>query len=666
VISPYVEDVLIQLGINAVLALSLYFPLSAGQLSLGQAGFMAIGAYASSWLTATLRWPWPVAFGVAIVMAACVGALVGLPALRVRGIYLVLMTMAFGEIVRVFFLNFGPTGGAEGLRGMPYATTLPVVAAAVAILTWLAARTASSRIGRAFEAVKRQELAAEVIGVDVIHVKLVSFTTGAAVAGLAGALWAHYVQYIQPEEFGFHRSVMPFTFMVVGGVETYWGAIVGAAALTALPEWLRFLKEWRLVFYGLAMIAVMIVRPQGLVDRRLLQLFKGGHVMRLRSLSAVIAAVGLVALAAGTPHAAAKLAGKSVRLVGIYPITGSQAEWGQHSKIATEIAVEEINAAGGIGGVPVEVTIQDTATEPAQAIPLARKAALEDKALAILGPCVSTEFEAIAPLLDRLKIMIVSQCSAKPGLAALSQWAFRNTLTSDKQLEPAVEIWKKRFNVKTAAILYDQGDAVAAAEGSKVLPALFKKHGIELKDMLTYQAKDIDFSAQVTKIKALNPDGIGLGSCYQQAANIVREARKQGLRQPFIAGACTGSPEFAKLTGKDGDGTIIASAGWADDPRPKVQAFVKKFMERSGGKKPNYGGMRTYDNVYLMKHAIETTGVTGKPEDLEADRDRIRRGWNQVKDFDGIAGLTTLLEREGAGKPTVLNVKDGALTKIEY
>ena len=270
-LGPYFEDVLVQLGINVILALSLYFPLSAGQLSLGQGGFMAIGAYASSWLTAALGWPWPAAFALGTAAAAAVGALVGLPALRVRGIYLVLMTMAFGEIVRVFFLNFEPTGAAQGFRGMPFVTTLPLVAALALVVAVLAARTASSRVGRAFAAIKRDELAAEVIGIDVTRAKLVSFTVGAAVAGLAGALWAHYVQFIEPEEFGFHRSVMPFTFVVVGGIETYWGALVGAAALTLLPEWLRFLKEWRLALYGVAMLVVMVVRPQGLVDHRLVE-----------------------------------------------------------------------------------------------------------------------------------------------------------------------------------------------------------------------------------------------------------------------------------------------------------------------------------------------------------------------------------------------------------
>lgn len=270
-IGPYFEDVLIQLGINVILALSLYFPLSAGQLSLGQGGFMAIGAYLASWLTATQGWPWPLAFAAGAIAAGLVGALVGLPALRVRGIYLVLLTMAFGEIVRVFFLNFGPTGAAQGFRGMPFVTTLPLVAVLAVLIAILAARTAASRMGRAFAAINRDELAAEVMGIDITRAKLASFTVGAVVAGLAGALWAHYVQFIEPEEFGFARSVMPFTFVVVGGLQTFWGSLVGAAVLTLLPEWLRFLKEWRLALYGVAMLAVMIVRPQGLVDHRLVE-----------------------------------------------------------------------------------------------------------------------------------------------------------------------------------------------------------------------------------------------------------------------------------------------------------------------------------------------------------------------------------------------------------
>lgn len=386
---------------------------------------------------------------------------------------------------------------------------------------------------------------------------------------------------------------------------------------------------------------------------------------RIKSAAVTTVVLALVVLvAAGTTEA--KLEGKAVKLGAIYPITGKGAEWGEHSKIATQIAVEEINAAGGIGGVPLEVVIHDTGTEVGQAISLARQLVQEEKVLAVVGPCFSSEFEALAPMLDRLQTIIVSQCSAKPGLSKLSKWAFRNSLTSDKQLEPAVKIWKDRYQVKSAAILYDSADAVSAAEGSKVLPALFKKYGVAVKDELTYQTKDIDFSAQLTKIKSLNPDGIALGACYQQAANIVRQARKLGLKQPFLAGACTGSPEFASLVGADGEGTIIGSAGWPDDPRPENKQFLAKFMKRSGGKKPNYGGMRAYDNVYITKMVIEKYGVTNKPGELELDREKVRKGWAELKGYDGIAGNTSMDEvGDGGGKATVLEVKNGAFVKID-
>jgi branched-chain amino acid transport system substrate-binding protein len=375
-------------------------------------------------------------------------------------------------------------------------------------------------------------------------------------------------------------------------------------------------------------------------------------------------ALALAALAVGPTEA--KLEGQVVKLGAIYPVTGKGAEWGEHSKIATEIAVEEINKAGGVGGVPLQVIVQDTGTEVGQAISLARKLILEDKVLEVIGPCFSSEFEALAPMLDRLQTVIVSQCSAKPGLSKLSRWAFRNTLTSDKQLDPAVKVWLDRYKVRTAVILYDSADAVSAAEGSKVLPALLKKYGIEVKDSLTYQTKDIDFSAQLTKIKSLNPGGIALGACYQQAASIVRQARKLGLTQPFLAGACTGSPEFASLVGADGEGSIIGSAGWPDDPRPRNKAFLKAFMERSGGKKPNYGGMRAYDNVYITKLIIEKYGVTNKPGDLELDREKIRKGWAELKGYDGITGLTAMDDvGDGSGKATVLEVKGGGFVKID-
>src|SRR5215831_10549703 len=216
-----------------------------------------------------------------------------------------------------------------------------------------------------------------------------------------------------------------------------------------------------------------------------------------------------------------KLAGRNVKIGCQVSLTGKGAEWGQAAKVSMEIAVEEINAKGGIGGLPIDLICYDTQTSEAEALKTVSRLVERDRVLAIAGPCFSSEFEAIAPQLDtQLKTVINSYCSAKPGLSAMSKWAFRNTLTSDKQLKPVVDAWVAEYHPKKVVIIYDAEDAVSKAEGVAVLPALFKAHGIEVLDMLSYRTNDTDYSAQVTKAKALGAEGIGLGSCYQNAAAI--------------------------------------------------------------------------------------------------------------------------------------------------
>jgi len=184
VLDQYAQSVLIFVGINAVLALSLYLPASAGLLSLGQGGFMAIGAYVSALATSQFAWPFLPALALGAAAAGAIGLAVGFPALRIRGVYLIILTMGFGEIVRIFFLNFEPTGAASGLGGIPPLTTLPVVSAAVAAVSFLCFQIERSRVGRALEAVREDELAAAVSGIDLTRVKLSAFGLGALVAGL--------------------------------------------------------------------------------------------------------------------------------------------------------------------------------------------------------------------------------------------------------------------------------------------------------------------------------------------------------------------------------------------------------------------------------------------------------------------------------------------------
>ncbi len=379
--------------------------------------------------------------------------------------------------------------------------------------------------------------------------------------------------------------------------------------------------------------------------------------------AAAVVAAGLVVSSGDA--VAGKLSGRSVKVGALVPLTGKGAEWGQTAKKSMEIAQEEINAAGGIGGVELKVIFYDTQSKEAEGIKLFKKLTTRDKVLAVTGPCFSSIYEVLAPQLERYKVSMISYCSSKPGLSALSRWAFRNTLTSDKQLIPVVAAWVKEYKIKTAVIIHDIEDAVSKAEGAKILPVLLKQNGVKQLDMMTYRTKDTDFSAQITKIKGLKPDGIALGSCYQQAAGIVKEARKQGMATPFVGGACSGSPGFIELGGSATEGSYMSTAAWIDDPRPKVQAYVKKITARNKGKKPPYGGPRAYDNMYILKKIMEAGGVTNESGDLEADRDKIREGWKNLKGYDGVSGETTMNDvGDGSGASAILKVMGGKYINV--
>ena len=363
---------------------------------------------------------------------------------------------------------------------------------------------------------------------------------------------------------------------------------------------------------------------------------------------------------------AAKLDGRTVKIGCMASLTGKGAEWGEAAKVSMEIAVEEINAKGGIGGLPIELICYDTQTAEAEALKAISRLVDRDKVLVISGPCFSSEFETIAPQLDaRFKTVINSYCSAKPGLSAMSKWAFRNTLTSDKQLKPVVDAWVKEYKMKKVVIIYDAEDAVSKGEGAGVLPALFKAHGIEVLDSLTYRTKDTDYSAQVTKAKSLGAEGIGLGSCYQNAAAIAKEMQKQGLNVPIVGGACAGAPGFIEIAGKAAEGAYMSTAAWIDDPRPEVQVYYKKIMAKMNGHLPPYSGPRAYDIIYSYKYCIEKSGVTNKAADLDSDRDKIRGCLAEMKNFPGVGGeITYNQDRDGAGSSAILKVINGKYVNV--
>jgi branched-chain amino acid transport system permease protein len=263
-LSSYWESIAIFLGINVLMSISLYVPMSAGLISLGQGGFMAIGAYVSALLTKS-GMPFVLALLAGSAAAAVAGVLVGAPALRIRGIYVMILTLGFGEIVRVFFLNFDPAGGASGLVGIPPLTTLPAVLAACAVALLIVWRLRHARLGRAMIAVHEDEVAAEAMGINLTRTKLLAFSIGAFIAGLAGGLYAHEALFIDANQFDFSRSAVTFLYVVLGGAANPLGPVLGAAVVTLLPEFLRFLQDWRMTFFGSLLILAAIWRPDGLL-----------------------------------------------------------------------------------------------------------------------------------------------------------------------------------------------------------------------------------------------------------------------------------------------------------------------------------------------------------------------------------------------------------------
>lgn len=255
-------------GIHALLALSIWLTLACGLLSLANAAFMGIGAYTAALLTQQLGWPFPVVLAAGALAPVVVALVIGVPTLRLSGVYLAMATLAFTEMTRVIILNMDITGGPEGLNGIPLLTEWWHIVLILAVVVYGLARLRRSRVGRAFEAIKEDEVAARLMGIDVDRHKLFAFALGAAIAGLAGALNAHYTFFISPREYGFENAVDILTMAILGGISSLAGPVLGSTILTLLPELLRFLQGYRLAVNGAILVLVVLFLPTGLWDPR--------------------------------------------------------------------------------------------------------------------------------------------------------------------------------------------------------------------------------------------------------------------------------------------------------------------------------------------------------------------------------------------------------------
>jgi branched-chain amino acid transport system permease protein len=282
-LDPYLLDVLIGIGINVILAVSLNLVNGhTGQFSLGHAGFMAVGAYLSAAVTVFLG---PRLLGAEAgalatggiflaallaggLCAAFAGLLVGVPSLRLRGDYLALVTLGFGEIIRVIFQNVNALGGALGMHGIPYLTNVSWVLFFAALALYTVTSLVNSTYGRGFLATHDDEIASEAVGLDTTRYKIVAFVVGAFFAGIAGGLYGHFKMTIAPTGFDFTRSIEVVVMVILGGMGNTIGVVLAAILLTLLPEVLRPVAEYRMILYALLLVILMIVRPQGVFNLR--------------------------------------------------------------------------------------------------------------------------------------------------------------------------------------------------------------------------------------------------------------------------------------------------------------------------------------------------------------------------------------------------------------
>jgi branched-chain amino acid transport system permease protein len=279
--SGYALGILVLLSFNVIAAYAVYLPLAAGQLNLGIAGFMVIGAYTASYLTNEHGWPVAAAIACGGGLAAAVALVVAVPILRTHGIYLALATFALGQVIAAIFLNLDVVGGASGYPVTAHVEAHVVIWTTIGVVVFMALLS-TTRFALYLTAVKSDPLVSDLMGINIRFIKVAAFTLGAAVAGIGGGLYAHYFNYIEPQYFSVMLSIYTVLYVLLGGTQTVWGPLIGAVIFTVMPELLRASAQWRYALFAVFIILFMAIRPQGLLTTgfgsNLRKLFARGEV----------------------------------------------------------------------------------------------------------------------------------------------------------------------------------------------------------------------------------------------------------------------------------------------------------------------------------------------------------------------------------------------------
>lgn len=360
---------------------------------------------------------------------------------------------------------------------------------------------------------------------------------------------------------------------------------------------------------------------------------------------------------------------ESVVKIGIpLSMSGKGADYGGLSATAAKMAEEEINKSGGVGGSKVKIIIADTGGDNQQAVNLTRRFATQENALAAVGYIFSGEVEQAFPVANALKLPIISNSSSKPGIMErLRPWGFRNTGTEEKLQAAAIAAWKQRYDIKRVAIVADLRDAYAKDLGLNVFPALLKSADVTIVNgdsPITYNLGDVDFTAQVTRLKSMSFDGVSIGGQYTEGALFIKEMRRQGIKAPVIGGVGFLAREFLEIGKNDVNGTMVGTTFWSEKPDLKLQAFVTEFGNRMKGDKPDYRAAAMYDTLLMLRDIMIKKNITGDPSKLQTEREMLRAGLDEMLPYPGIMGETKF-DKLGDGIKEVytLEARDGRFVR---
>lgn len=352
--------------------------------------------------------------------------------------------------------------------------------------------------------------------------------------------------------------------------------------------------------------------------------------------------------------------GNVVKFGAILSLSGSAAPYGQDNRNGLNLAKEELNKGGGIAGRRIELDIQDSAGDPAQAVSLARRFAADKDIVAIIGPTRTGEAVAVSKIVPDLKVAMMSVGSTGDWKSAAGQdfndWTFRSTRVDTDLVRPLLKTARDLFGIKRVAAIYTANDDWSVSV-MRVYEANITALGMSLTLKESQMGGDADRSAQLTKIKATNPDGLIVNTLSSDAPSIADQARRVGIRARFIGTAGFSNPSTWKLA-QPGvlEGALVAENFYTDSPRPAVKAFVQKYKSQFGAEPPPYAGY-AYDGLMILAHAVRNAANP-------ADRSSVRASLGSVTHFDGVLGDITYHGKGDAAKVSVILQITGAQYKL--